>query len=116
MKSYLQESDKESHQCKYFYRNFKWGILYILKARSQFLLDQNTLSTLDYETISDPFEKLENTGLKNEKGLRTEQLNINSLRNRFGSLVRMLHNNLEILLISGTKIYSSYSAISNRRL
>ena len=31
------------------------------------------------------------------------QLNINSLRNKFDSLIQMLHNNLDILLISGTK-------------
>ena len=35
------------------------------------------------------------------------QLNINSLRNKFDSLVRMLRNNLYILLISETKIDSS---------
>ena len=36
------------------------------------------------------------------------QLNINPLRNKFDSLVRMLHNNLDILLISETKIDSSF--------
>ena len=36
------------------------------------------------------------------------QLNINSLRNKFDSLVRMLHDNLDILLISETKIDSSF--------
>ena len=36
------------------------------------------------------------------------QLNINSLRNKFDSLVQMLHNNLDILLISETKIDSSF--------
>ena len=63
---------------------------------------------MDYEPISDPFEKLKNTRLKNPNRLIIAQLNINSLRNKFDSLVRMLHNNLDILLISETKIDSSF--------
>ena len=39
------------------------------------------------------------------------QLNINSLRNKFDSLVRMLHNNLDILLISETKTDSSFPTV-----
>ena len=46
--------------------------------------------------------------LKNPNRLIIAQLNINSLRNKFDSLVRMLHNNLDILLISETKIDSSF--------
>ena len=38
------------------------------------------------------------------------QLNINSLRNKFDSIVRMLHNYLDILLISETKIDSLFPA------
>ena len=63
---------------------------------------------MDYEPISDPFEKLKNTRLKNPNRLIIAQLNINSLRNKFDSLVRMLHNNLDILLIYETKIDSSF--------
>ena len=66
------------------------------------------MSTLDYEPISDHFEKLKNTRLKNPNRLIIAQLNINSLRNKFDSLVQMLHNNLDILLISETKIDSSF--------
>ena len=66
------------------------------------------MSNLDYEPISDPFEKLKNTRLKNPNRLIIAQLNINSERNKFDSLVRMLHNNLDILLISETKIDSSF--------
>ena len=72
------------------------------------LLDQSALSTLDYEPISDPFEKLKNTRLKNPNRLIIAQLNINSLRNKIDSLVQILHNNLDILLISETKIDSSF--------
>ena len=63
---------------------------------------------MDYEPISDPFEKLKNTRLKNPNRLIIAQLNINSLRHKFDSLVRMLHSNLDILLIFETKIDSSF--------
>ena len=66
------------------------------------------MSTLDYEPISDPFEKLRNTRLENPNRLIIAQLNINSLRNKFDSLVRMLHNNLDTLLISENKIDSLF--------
>ena len=66
------------------------------------------LSTLNYETILYPFEKLENTGLKNLNRLIIAQRNINSLRDKFHSTVRMLHNNIDILLISETKIDSAF--------
>ena len=33
------------------------------KSEESFLLDQSKLSTLNCESISDPFEKLKNTGL-----------------------------------------------------
>ena len=72
------------------------------ESEESILLDQSVLSTLDYEPISDPFEKLKNTRLKNPNRLIIAQLNINSLRNKFDSLVRMLHNNLDIQLISET--------------
>ena len=78
------------------------------ESEGSFLLDQSTLSTLTYMSISDPFEKIKNTRLKNPNRLITVQLNINSLRNIFDSLVRMLHNNLDILFISETKIDSSF--------
>ena len=57
-------------------------------SEESILLDQSTLSTLDYEPISDPFEKLKNTRLKNPNRLIIAQFNINSLRNKFESLVR----------------------------
>ena len=66
------------------------------------------LSTLSYKSISDPFEKLENTRLKNPNRSIIAQLKINSLRNKFDSLVRMLHNKLDVLLTSETNINSSF--------
>ena len=63
---------------------------------------------MNYDSISDPFEKLKNTRLKNPNRLTIAQLNINSLRNKHYSLVGMLYNNLDILLISEIKIDSSF--------
>ena len=76
--------------------------------RSHFLLDQSTFLNFNYESISDPFEKLKNTRLKNSNRMVIAQLKINALRNKFDSLVQMQENNLDILLISETKIDSSF--------
>ena len=66
------------------------------------------LPTLNYESISNPFEKFEKTRLQNQNRLITAQLNIISLCKRFDSLVRMLHYSLDMLLISESKIDSSF--------
>ena len=58
----------------------------IFESEESILLDQSTLSTLNYMSISDPFEKLKNTRL-NPNRLIIAHLNINSLRNKFDSLV-----------------------------
>ena len=63
---------------------------------------------MNYESISDPFEKLKNTRFKNPNRLIIAQLNINPLRNKFDSLARTLHNNLDILLVSEIKIDSPF--------
>ena len=106
MKSYLQESDKENQTS--VSNSIETLNEVTFESEESILLDQSTLSTLDYEPISDPFEKLKNTRLKNPNRLIIAQLNINSLRHKFDSLVRMLHSNLDILLIFETKIDSSF--------
>ena len=106
MKSYLQESDKEDQTS--VSNSIETLNEVTFESEESLLLDQSTLSTWDYEPISDPFEKLKNTRLKNPNRLIIAQLNINSLRNKFNSLLRMLHNNPDILLISETKIDSSF--------
>ena len=106
MKSYLQESDKENQTS--VSNSIETLNEVTFESDESVLSNQSTLSTLDYEPISDPFEKLKNTRLKSPNRLIIAQLNINSLRNKFDSLVRMLHNNLDILLISETKIDSSF--------
>ena len=106
MKSYLQESDKENQTS--VSNSIETLNEVTFESEVSVLLNQSTLSTLDYEPISGLFEKLKNTRLKNPNRLIIAQLNINSLRNKFDSLLRMLHNNLDILLISETKIESSF--------
>ena len=81
------------------------------ESEESILIDQSTLSTLNYWPIPDPFEKLKNTRPRNPNRLIIAQLNINSLLNKFDSLVQMLHNNLKILLISETKTDSSFSTV-----
>ena len=106
LKSYLQKSDKKKQT------NVSNSIETLnevtFESEESVLLNQSTLSTLDYEPISDPFEKLKNTRLKNPNRLIIAQLNINSLRNKFDSQVRMLHNKPDKLVISETKIDSSF--------
>ena len=73
-----------------------------------FLLDQSTFSTLTHELNLDPYSNIEKIRSKNPKRLIAAQLNINSLQNKFDSLLDILHSNVEILLITETKINSSY--------
>ena len=58
--------------------------------------------------ISDSFEELKNTRLKNRNRLMIAQININSLRNKFELPVRMMHHDLDTLLICETKIACSF--------
>ena len=96
MKSYLQVSGKENQTSV---SNFIETLNEVtLESDESFLLDQSMLSTLNYELVSDPFEKLKNTRLKNPNRLIIAQFNINSLRNKFDTLVEMLRNNLDILI------------------
>ena len=37
------------------------------------------------------------------------QLNINSIRNKFDSLVNIINNNIDILMISETKLHPSFA-------
>ena len=79
LKSYLQESDKENQTS--VSNSIKTLNKVTFKSEELILLDQSTLSTLDYQRISDPFEKLKNTRLKNPNRLIIAQFNINCLRN-----------------------------------
>ena len=102
MKSFLQELDNQNPTS--VSNSIETLDKVTFESEESILLDQSTLSTLDYDPISDPFEKLKNTKFKNPNRLIIAQLNISSQRNKFDSLVRMLHNNLDVLLISENKI------------
>ena len=76
LESYLQVSDKENQTSAS--NSIETLNEVTFESEESILLDQSTLLTLNYESISDPFEKLENTRLKNPKRLIIEQLNIDS--------------------------------------
>ena len=63
----------------------------------------------------DPYSNNENIRSKNSNRLIIAQLNIISLRNKFDSLVEILHSNVEILLTSETKIDSSFPTVQFKR-
>ena len=66
------------------------------------------MSTLTHELNLDPCSNIENNRSKNPKRLIIALVNINSLRNKFDSLLEILQSNGAILLISETKIDSSF--------
>ena len=59
----------------------------------------------------DPSSNIENIRSKNPNRLIIAQLNINSLRYKFDSLVEILRSNVDILLISETKIDFSFPTV-----
>ena len=60
------------------------------------------------DEYSDPLEVLKNIRQINPNRLVIAQLNINSLRNKIAPLTSMIKDNVDILLISETKIDSSF--------
>ena len=56
----------------------------------------------------DPKQILKNLRLKNVNRLICTQLNINSLRNKFDSLINIINNNIDILMVSETKLDPSF--------
>ena len=108
MKSCSRLSDKENH--KRVSGPYKAIILNDtdFKSEDSFLLDQSTSSTLTHELNLDPYSNIENIRSKNPNRLIIAQLNINSLRYKFDSLVEILRSNVDILLISETKTDSSF--------
>ena len=56
----------------------------------------------------DPSSNIENIRSKNPNRLTIAQLNINSLRYKFDSLVEILPSNVDMLLVSETKIDFSF--------
>ena len=79
-----------------------------IESQESFSLDQSTSSTLTHKLNIDPYSNIEKIRSNNPNRLIIAQFNINSLRYKFGSLVEILHSNLDMLLISETKIDSSF--------
>ena len=78
------------------------------------LKDEESILKSDHKNISiektslDSFNDLKNIRKKNFDRLIIAQMNINSLRNKFEFLVEIIKNNVDILLVSETKIDSSF--------
>ena len=78
------------------------------------LKDEESILKSDHNNISlektslDSFNDLKNIRKKNSDRLIIAQININSLRNKFEFLVEIIKNNVDILLVSETKIDSSF--------
>ena len=89
-------------------------------------MSSNTENEMDHDTtgksknlLSDPIIIDENTydfrginDLRNQNPFRviTGHININSIRNKFEPLVSFINNNLDILMISETKIDDTFPA------
>ena len=87
-------------------------------------MSSNSENEIDYNTsgksenrLSDPIIIAENTydshvikDLRNQNPFRViiDQININSIRNKFEPLVSFINNNLDILMISETKIDDTF--------
>ena len=64
--------------------------------------------SIESAQTDDPKEVLKNLRLKNVNRLICAQLNINFIRNKFNSLVDIINNNIDILMISETKLDPSF--------
>ena len=63
---------------------------------------------LHEEALLNPSDILKNIRMKNANRLVLAQININSIRNKFESLIEIISDRIDILLISETKIDSSF--------
>ena len=75
--------------------------------------ESHVLETLDRDlsrknNFTSPKEELNNLRLKNPNRLICAHLNINSVRNKFDLLSNIIKNNIDILMISETKLDSSF--------
>ena len=68
-------------------------------------------SNLNRGALPEPHKALENICCKNINSFIFAQLNINSLRNNFESLQHIIDKNVDVLLISKTKIDSSFPSV-----
>ena len=68
-------------------------------------------SNINRGSLPEPHKVLENIRCKNINRLIFAQLNINSLRNKSESLQHIINKNIDVLLISETKIDSSFPSV-----
>ena len=75
----------------------------------QILKEPNEIpSNLKRGALPEPHKALENIRCRNINRLIFAQLNKNSLRNKFESLQHIINKNIDVLLISETKINLSF--------
>ena len=76
---------------------------------NQILKEPNEIpSNFNRRALPEPHKALENIRRKNINRLIFAQLNINSLRNKFESLQYIINKNIDVILISETKIDSFF--------
>ena len=64
----------------------------------------STQANKDIKLSPDALTTLKNIRINNLKNVIIGQLNINSLRNKFSSLIELIHGNIDILVITETKL------------
>ena len=70
----------------------------------------SSLTNSNDTPIKDPQSFLKDIRINNIKRLIIEQLNINSLRNKFEQLSTMINGNNDIFMISETKLNETFPA------
>ena len=73
--------------------------------------DRGNVLDLSRNPLLDPMQELEQIRKKNSNRLIVAQLSINSIKNKFDSHVEMVKENVDILLMSETKIDSSFPTV-----
>ena len=58
----------------------------------------------DSEILKKPFSEIRKYKLDNPKNIKLGHLNVNSMRNKFSSIAELVKDNIDVLLISETKI------------
>ena len=69
--------------------------------------DSNNYSAESLKSIRD-VQSLKNIRMRNMNRIIIDHININSLRNKFESLQEQINGDVDILLISETKLYNSF--------
>ena len=70
------------------------------------------LSVTPEKTNSDVYSNLENIRKNNSKKIIIAHLNINSIRNKFDFLADIIKDNIDILMISESKLDDSFPKVS----